>query len=281
MNDRFMAALLALFVRAYHSDGNGVKIFDDYAAKSLLSAEECRQIPGYLLAGMNAVNKHSGLSSDEALKKLVNRYFAPSILAISVFCEASLERAVKIGAEQYINIGSGYDTFFCRQPLWASGIEIFELEDYRIIYDKRKRISAAGLTVPNNVYFIGAEENMSDCPRFLSSNLAFSARKRSFVCVPYMTTAFSRENFQKLLLNMRDFLAHGSTVLFDYPNEFVPGGYTYDELEIMLSKYGLNIYEHLTRPDIMGEYFSDYNNENPDEPISAPANMNYCLAVVQ
>jgi len=39
------------------------------------------------------------------------------------------------------------------------------------------------------------------------------------------------------------------------------------------------VYEHLTPPEITEQYFKKYNTLNPEHPITAFDNVNYCLAV--
>ena len=92
----------------------------------------------------------------------------------------------------------------------------------------------------------------------------------------------------------------GSSLLFDYPacsgeesgsvhakqkmmakaaGEPMSRGYTYEELEKILAKHGFLIYEHLVPQDINQRFFKKYNQANPQNPLSAVADVNYCLAV--
>lgn len=52
MNETSMTALISAFARAYHSLHNEVTVFDDSAARLLLSDEEYRQISKSMAAGI-------------------------------------------------------------------------------------------------------------------------------------------------------------------------------------------------------------------------------------
>lgn len=61
--------------------------------------------------------------------------------------------------------------------------------------------------------------------------------------------------------------------------EEMKNGYSYEDVEKLLSDYGFLIYEHLTPEEITERFFSSYNRENPEHTITAFDNVNYCLAV--
>jgi methyltransferase (TIGR00027 family) len=69
----------------------------------------------------------------------------------SRFAEDRLEAAVQRGVEQYIILGAGYDTFAYRQPEWAHGIQIIEIDQPASQAAKRERLAATGIELPDNV----------------------------------------------------------------------------------------------------------------------------------
>ncbi len=52
MKQKIMTALISAFARAFHSENNSVKIFDDKVAKSLFSPDEYSQISKSMLDGI-------------------------------------------------------------------------------------------------------------------------------------------------------------------------------------------------------------------------------------
>jgi len=62
-------------------------------------------------------------------------------------------------------------------------------------------------------------------------------------------------------------------------NEKMLASYSYLEIEKLLADSNFLIYEHLTPGEITEQYFKKYNQSNPEHPITAFDNVNYCLAV--
>ncbi len=66
----------------------------------------------------------------ERASKATERFQAPGarmlrshVVLRSRFTEDRLEQALSRGAEQFVILGAGYDTFFARQPDWAKNAE--------------------------------------------------------------------------------------------------------------------------------------------------------------
>ena len=276
MQDFYTVAMAGLYSRAYHSENYSTPVFDDYAARILITPEECDQIPKYLLSGYSYV-KQNVEDKNEALKSIINRFLSPSPLAVSAFTEAALREAVDLGAQQYIIFGAGYDTFSIRQPEWALSLEILEFNDPNLTWDKRRRLNRANIALPPNVHYVGTTDP-AELARILSNGMIFDKDKVTFCSIPYMMNAFSKEDYDRLFLNLAPFLSVGSTVALEYPNGAVPAGYKYSELEELMSRNGLQIDRVLGPSEMTYEYFFDYNEANPDYPITAPGNLSYCLA---
>jgi methyltransferase (TIGR00027 family) len=81
------------------------------------------------------------------------RLLRSHVVLRSRFAEDRLAQAVTRGVQQFVILGAGYDTFFARQPDWARGLKIFEIDQPATQEDKLARISAARLNVPENVVF--------------------------------------------------------------------------------------------------------------------------------
>ena len=57
MENKSMTAHICAFLRAYHSENNEVKIFDDFIAKRMLSEEEYQMISYNMSNGILFFNK--------------------------------------------------------------------------------------------------------------------------------------------------------------------------------------------------------------------------------
>jgi methyltransferase (TIGR00027 family) len=75
----------------------------------------------------------------------------------SRYAEDRLADAVARGVRQFLVLGAGLDTFAYRQPPWARGLRIFEVDQPASQQAKRQRLQAAGIHVPANVRFIEAD----------------------------------------------------------------------------------------------------------------------------
>jgi methyltransferase (TIGR00027 family) len=71
----------------------------------------------------------------------------------SRFSEDRLAAAVARGVDQYVILGAGYDSFAYRQPAWARGLQIFEVDHPATQAEKQARLAAAGLAAPDNLVF--------------------------------------------------------------------------------------------------------------------------------
>ncbi len=139
MEKQSMTALVSAFSRAYHSENNRHKIFDDSIARLLLSEEEYDQIGKSMSAGISFFNPGFEGKSGEALRFIVDNQLSPSPLGRAAFAEKALGNAVRIGARQYLIFAAGYDTFAYRQPKWAEKIQIFEIDHPLTADDKQNR----------------------------------------------------------------------------------------------------------------------------------------------
>lgn len=75
----------------------------------------------------------------------------------SRFAEDRLAAAVSRGVTQFVILGAGFDTFALRQPPWAHGLNVLEVDHRETQWAKRLRIDAAQLTVPTNVSFAAVD----------------------------------------------------------------------------------------------------------------------------
>jgi methyltransferase (TIGR00027 family) len=302
MEQKSMTALVSAFSRAYHAQNNEVKIFNDSIAKLLLTDEEYGQISKSMSEGVGFFNPAFVGKQEEALRWVVDHYLSPSPLGRAAFAEKSLERAVHIGAKQYLIMGAGYDTFAYRQPSWAEKLQIFEVDHPATADDKKLRLDAAKISIPKNVHYIASDFTEEQWWNPLTQNRAFNSGKISFCSILGVAYYLSKHTFEKLLSTLSPLFPQGSSIVFDYPDETsytdkaserakkqamlagaakekMLAGYSYSEIEKMLAACGFLVYEHLTPSQMTEQYFNGYNLANPSHCIRAFENVNYCLAV--
>ncbi|MCX7710843.1 MAG: class I SAM-dependent methyltransferase [Clostridia bacterium] len=302
MEQKSMTALVSAFSRAYHSIQNSVKVFDDYLAKDILSQSEYEQIASSMSKGIKFFNPSFEGTDDEALRWIVDNQLSPSPLGRAAFAERSLEDAVKIGAKQYLIFAAGYDTFAYRQPDWASGIQIFELDHMTTAYDKQKRVQSVISGMPINLHCIPVDFTEDTWERNLTGYSEFDQNKISFCSLLGISYYLTKQNFTQLMNTISEIVPKGSSIVFDYPDEktYTPeagdrvkkqiamasaanekmfSSYSYSEMEKLLTDSSFVICEHLTPDEITEKYFKTFNQSNPKHPITAFDNVNYCLAM--
>lgn len=302
MEKKSMTALISAFARAYHSENSDVKVFDDYMAKNLLSKEEYYGIGMHMSGGVKFFYPEFEGDQKDGLRLVVNDYLAPSPIGRAAFCEKALELSVRLGVDQYVILAAGYDTFAYRRPEWAKEIKVFELDHPLTSDDKKSRLKDANIIVDESTFYIDADLTTDLWTENLVQNKYFNNNGMSFNSMLGLSYYLSKDEFKTLIRKVSDYMIDGSTLIFDYPDhdmftekagerakkqlimasgagESMKGGYSYEELEEILTDSGLLIYEHLTPQEITKQYFNEYNKSNAENPIIAFDNVNYCLAV--
>lgn len=223
-------------------------------------------------------------------------------LGRAVFSEQALRTAAKIGAKQYVLLGAGYDTFPYRQPEFGKRLCIFELDRAKTVQDKIARLARAGITPPENVRYLAADLTVSGWENLLAQHPDFDEDSPTFCSLLGLVYYLSTADFVRLLRTLQKLLCAGSTLVFDYPDENafdetagvraqkqamlaraageeMHGGYSLPTLTRLLSDCGFRVYEHLTPDEITAQYFALHNRANPETPLRAFDNVNFCLAV--
>ena len=287
-----MTARVSAFARAWHARNRDCVYFDPLA-EALLGERDMGEIARNLAQGVGFFCPGFQGTPEEGLRWIVEHQLAPSPLGRAAFAEAELEQS---GARQYLILAAGLDSFGLRQPNWAQGMEIFELDLPEPSRDKRSRIAAAGLTAPDKLHFL--EGDLADAAWMdaLRAHPAFDPGRISFCSLLGIVYYLKPENFRALLRQLAKVLPAGSRVAMDYPardasaqferqsalargaGEAMQAAYTQQEMEKLLQGAGFRVVRDLNPNEITGAYFDPYNKRNPDHPIFAAENVNYCLA---
>ncbi len=302
MKQTSMTALVSAFSRAYHSQNNHVKIFDDSVARSLLSDQEYDQIGKSMAQGIQFFNPGFAGSDADALRWIVDNQLSPSPLGRSAFAEQALKNAVNSGAKQYLILAAGYDSFAYRQPEWASPLQIFELDHPLMSMEKQTRINGVFEKRPENLTFLPVDLAVTGMDESLFAGTEFDRTQVSFCSLLGISYYLSKDSFIGLIESISKIICVGSAIVFDYPDqdtytdkagerakrqvmmageagEAMLAGYSYSDMETLLSNFGFIIGEHLEPQEITEQYFAEYNRANPQHMMSAFDNVNYCLAV--
>lgn len=278
-----MTALVSCFVRAYHTENSNIKVYNDAFASKILTKEEYFNIALNMTSGIKFFNPN--YEGDEPLKWIVNNNIGPSVLARAAFNEKHLFNDIKLGLEQYVIIASGYDTIGYKVN---KKIKVFELDKKEIIEDKIKRTKNFD---NENISYISCDFNENLILDLLNSG--YDKNKKTFCSLLGISYYLPKSTFSKTIKLLSDNMPKGSSIIFDYPNEYketkteelaklaneeMKINYSYDEILKIAKLSNMQIYEHLESVQIDNTYFYDYNTLNTIK-LKAPKGVSYCLLV--
>ncbi|MGE8006632.1 class I SAM-dependent methyltransferase [Lysinibacillus sp. NPDC093216] len=295
-----LTSLISAFSRAYHSQFDTPKIFDDYLAQELITQQEFHDIQTNMVQGIQFFNKEIAEKlngqTEELLKWIVQTQLSPTPLARAAYCEKVLLNEVLLGLQQYVILGAGLDTFSLRNPEFESILEIFEIDHPATQEFKKKRLAKVNLKLPSNVHFV----SMDFTKKFSYQNLMDSGfdNKKTFFSLLGVSYYLTKDEISSLIDHLFANVPTGSSIMLDYADEKLfkeqgisnrvnnmvkmaaAGGepmkscFTYEEMEKMLENSGLLIYEHLS-PDTINELYFD----NRKDYLTAFETIHYVHAV--
>ncbi|MGD7048709.1 class I SAM-dependent methyltransferase [Rossellomorea marisflavi] len=300
-NENSITSLVSAFSRAYHSLYDSPKIFNDFLARDLISDDEFDMISKNMIQGISFFNSKIGQEfqeqPDKILKWISQIQLSPTPLARAAFCEKVLLNEIKLGTNQYVILGAGLDTFSFRHPELDNTLEIFEVDHPASQSFKKKRLADKNMIIPNNLHFIPMDfsKRLTDQDFILAG---FDYSKKTFFSLLGVSYYLSKREISNLLSHLFSKVPSGSSIVFDYGDEGLfkskgtsnrvenmikmaaVGGekiqscFTTDDIEIMLEKSNLLIYEHLTPSMINDRFFS-----NRSDYLTAFETINYIHAV--
>ncbi|ENQ3106530.1 class I SAM-dependent methyltransferase [Bacillus cereus] len=295
-----LTSLISAFGRAYHSQFDTPKIFNDYIAKDLISQKEFNDIKENMVQGIhffneNIAQKFKG-NAEEILKWITQVQLSPTPLARAAYCEKVLLHEIMLGLKQYVILGAGLDTFSFRHSELENNVEIFEIDHPATQELKKKRLDEANFKIPSNLHFV----SMDFTKKFSYQNLINEEfdNKKTFFSLLGVTYYLTKEEISSLIDHLFTKVSPGSSIVFDYADENLfkekgisnrvenmvkiasasgepmKSGFSYFEIEKMLEKSGLLIYEHVSPAQINKLYF-----ENRNDYLSAFETIHYLHAV--
>ncbi|HDR6318031.1 TPA: class I SAM-dependent methyltransferase [Bacillus thuringiensis] len=295
-----VTSLVSAFGRAYHSEFDSPKIFDDYVAKDFISQKERNDIETNMVQGIHFFNTDIAQqfqnNPQEILKWITQVQLSPTPLARAAYCERVLLHEIALGAKQYVILGAGLDTFSFRHPELENQIEIFEVDHPSTQAFKIQRVKEGEYEMPSNLHFVSMDFTKGFSKQTLV-NEGFE-NKKTFFSLLGVTYYLTKEELSSLIVRLFAMVPEGSSIVFDYPDEnlFTEKGlsnrvenmvkmaavggepmkscFSYTEMEALLEKAGLLIYEHLAPKDIHTLYF-----EGRDDYLEAFETVHYVHAV--
>ncbi|MDQ0229372.1 class I SAM-dependent methyltransferase [Metabacillus malikii] len=299
-NKPSVTSLMTTFGRAYHSQFDKEIVFDDNIAKEFFSNEEYNEIRNLLIKGFQYLEselvKTFQDNPNELLKSIIQIQLAPTTLSRSAYCEKVLLNEQKLGIQQYLILGAGFDTFCFRHPEAASNLQIFEIDHPATQHIKKQKLKRANIEIPDYLHFVEMDFTSPIAMKPLVAK-GFKMNK-TFISLLGVSYYLSKEDLASLLRTLFAKLPTGSSIVLDYADEglFEVKGrfnrvenmvkmaaasgepmkacYTYHELERLLQSCGLLIYEHLTPAMIQDLYFHHRNDY-----LSAFETIHYIHAV--
>ncbi|MCL6605513.1 MAG: class I SAM-dependent methyltransferase [Paenibacillus sp.] len=299
-NESSLTSLISAFGRAYHSEFDNPKIFDDFIVKDLISQKEFSDIRENMIQGIQFFNKDIAQrfqdDPDEILKWITQVQLSPTPLARTAYCEKVLINEIELGLKQYVILGAGMDTFCFRHAQLEKSLEIFEV-DYPTTQEfKKERLTNAHLEIPNNLHFVSMDfTKLFSDERLVEKGFKNQKTFFSLLGVSYYLT---KDEIRNLINNFFTKVPSGSSIVFDYADEnlFHEKGlsnrvenmvmmasasgepmkscFSYTEIESLLDDLGILIYEHLSPANINDLFFS-----NRTDYLSAFETIHYIHAV--
>ena len=282
-----MTALVSCFARAYHYKNSERPVFADSVAEQILTAEEYSAISRNMTQGIQYFAPGFRGTQEEALRFIVNHQLAPSVLARSAFCERAIDNAVRLGCRQIVIYACGYDTFSLRTH--NQSLTVYELDRPEMIADRWKRIARTGLEPACHVEDIGCDLSRSAWKERLVE-AGFDVERPSFSSLLGIGYYLTEDEFEKLIAGIASLSCEGASICLDYPineegresarnrelaaaaGEAMKARYSYGEMEVLLSRAGFLIYDHMDADEATEAFFKDSD-------MTAPAGVGYCLAI--
>ncbi len=280
-NESSLTSLVSAFGRAYHHKYDTPKIFDDFIANDLISEEEFSAISKNMINGIQFFNKDIGQrfkdNPEEILRWITQVQLSPTPLARAAYCEKVLLHEVELGSKQYVILGAGLDTFAFRHPELTESLEIYEIDFLATQEFKKQKLDRANFDITENLHFVA----MDFTTTFSHQDLIDQGfrNKKTFFSLLGVSYYLTKEENANLIKHLFTNVPPGSSIVFDYADEKLfeekgisnrvenmvkmaaasgepmKSGFTYAEIENLLEKSGLQIYEHLSPTNINDLFF--------------------------
>jgi len=155
-------------LRAIHQLRDGApKILDDPVAAALV--------------GPDALAR--ALAAPEAFATEAMLALRAHVVLRSRFAEDCAAAAAARGVKQLVVLGAGFDSFAYRQPDWAAGLRIFEVDHPESQRLKRERLADGGVAIPANLAYVPADFARRSLREILRASALDFASPAFFSCL--------------------------------------------------------------------------------------------------
>lgn len=212
-------ALATALMRSIHSRSAPTPLLDDPWGERLVPDTVRAAFRERALARRDPASSASAEAAlDDAMR--ANAAYADVILR-SRYTEDALKDAVARGITQYVLIGAGFDSFVCRIPECAQGLDIYEVDHPATQPLKRKRLAACGVAPSASVHFVEADLSAESLGAALARS-PFNAAQPTFFSWLGVTVYLTREANLAALRDIASCAAGttpGSELVFTYIDE--------------------------------------------------------------
>ncbi|HEY4303127.1 MAG TPA: class I SAM-dependent methyltransferase [Gemmatimonadaceae bacterium] len=197
----------------------------------------------------------------------------------SRFAEDALHNAVARGVRQYVLLGAGLDTFAYRQPEWAHGLAIVEVDQPASQSEKRRLLESAGVSIPSNVRFADVDFEKETLAEGLHRADVDFTQPTLFSWLG-VTMYLTREAIDAVLATVASF-AKGSEIVLTFaqpPDPDDPSGrffaeraamlgepwlsyFATGEIEGILRAHGFSDVQFLTREAAIRQYYEGRSDD--------------------
>jgi methyltransferase (TIGR00027 family) len=200
-----------------------------------------------------------------------NRGLRSHVVLRSRFTEDTLMDAVAGGVEQAVLLGAGLDTFPYRQPPWARGLTVVEVDHPASQAGKRGMLARAGIEIPPNVRYADIDFEHETLAHGLARR-GVDTSKRTFFSWLGVTMYLTREAIETTLRTVLSFpggsgivltFAHAASKASQLAQGSASGGepwisyFTPEEFEAMLRSLGFSNIRFLSREEAERRYYAD------------------------
>ncbi len=265
-------ALGTCFARAFHSEVETIKIFDDYLAKRILSEQEYQYYADNFYRSSQYYFPQFKGNKIDATRLVINYRILGDILIRSKLCENLVLQEMTKGLKKYLNIGAGYDTFAYRYV--NNDFSVFEIDMENVINDKKIRFERSNLTEGCNLVQYGRDVTESDWMKnvedFVSSEPIVVAMLGFVYYLPH-------SYFVKIIEDLSNKLCAGSKIIFDIDcaDRKITGCnfFSLEEVVSICRRNGFRILEIYNHIKVEERYLSEYNHCNPSFIMHASASI--------
>ena len=137
------------------------------------------------------------------------------ILGRACFAEEQLEKAIKVGINQYVVLGAGLDSFALRRGDLTSSLKVYELDHPVSQSAKRSRLANLNIDLPKNLEFVPIDFERESVADALTRSSCSNEQPAFFSwlgVIPYLT----HEAIFDTLRLIAAYAKSGSEIVFDY-----------------------------------------------------------------